>query len=93
MDLYCSISYDLVVFARGSLRLITRQAEPIPAIMSFDPFEARLSFLQLIRKLNASQASIQKVVGYAIKFGSRCGEDLWECITEECSKVSAAMHM
>ncbi|ORY26313.1 CTD kinase subunit gamma CTK3-domain-containing protein [Naematelia encephala] len=54
--------------------------------MSFDPFEARLQFLQLLRKLNASQASIQKVVSYAVKYGSRCGEDLWECIMEECAK-------
>jgi len=59
--------------------------------MSFDPFETRLHFLQLLRKLNASQASIQKVVSYAIKYGSRCGEDLWECITEECSKVSLSL--
>ncbi|RSH89043.1 hypothetical protein EHS25_002705 [Saitozyma podzolica] len=56
--------------------------------MSFDPFETRLHFLQLLRKLNASQLSIQKVVGYAVKYGSRCGEDLWECITEECAKGS-----
>jgi CTD kinase subunit gamma len=56
---------------------------------SFDPFEARMQFLQLLRKLNASQASIQKVVGFAIKYGSKCGEDLWECVTEECAKVSA----
>jgi hypothetical protein len=55
--------------------------------MSFDPFEARMQFLQLLRKLNASQLSIQKVVGYAIKYGSKCGEDLWECILEECAKV------
>jgi hypothetical protein len=59
-----------------------------PGTMSFDPFETRLHFLQLLRKLNASQLSIQKVVGYAVKYGSRCGEDLWECITEECAKVS-----
>jgi CTD kinase subunit gamma len=56
--------------------------------MSFDAFEARLHFLQLVRKLNASVGSIEKVVGYAIRYGSRCGEDLWECITEECTKVS-----
>lgn len=56
--------------------------------MSFDPFETRLHFLQLVRKLNASQASIQKVVSFAIKYGSRCGEDLWECVVEESSKVS-----
>ena len=55
--------------------------------MSFDAFEARMQFLQLLRKLNASQQSIHKVVGYAIKYGSKCGEDLWECILEECGKV------
>lgn len=46
-----------------------------------------MQFLQLLRKLNASQQSLQKVVGYAIKYGSKCGEDLWECIFEECAKV------
>ncbi|WWD16997.1 hypothetical protein CI109_101433 [Kwoniella shandongensis] len=56
--------------------------------MSFDPFEVRLQFLQSIRKLNASQISIQKVVSFAIKYGSRCGEDLWECVMEECGKGS-----
>jgi hypothetical protein len=61
-----------------------------PGTMSFDPFETRLHFLQLLRKLNASQLSIQKVVGYAVKYGSRCGEDLWECITEERAKVGGS---
>ncbi|WVR06743.1 hypothetical protein IAU60_003778 [Kwoniella sp. DSM 27419] len=56
--------------------------------MSFDPFEARLQFLQLLRKLNASQLSIQKVVSFAIKYGSRCGEDMWECVMEQCGKGS-----
>ena len=55
--------------------------------MSFDAFQARLDFLQLLRKLNASAQSIQKVVGYAIKYGSRCGEDLWECVITECEKA------
>ncbi|KAG0706060.1 CTD kinase subunit gamma CTK3-domain-containing protein [Suillus ampliporus] len=53
-----------------------------------DPFEVRMQFLGLIRKLNASQQSIQKVVGFALKYFSRCGEDLWECIIEECQKGS-----
>ncbi|KAF8138931.1 CTD kinase subunit gamma CTK3-domain-containing protein [Boletus edulis] len=43
-----------------------------------DPFEVRMQFLGLLRKLNATQQSIQKVVGYALKYFSRCGEDLWE---------------
>ncbi|WVQ99733.1 hypothetical protein IAU59_006875 [Kwoniella sp. CBS 9459] len=55
---------------------------------SFDPFEARLQFLQLLKKLNASQLSIQKVVSFAIKYGSRCGEDMWECVMEQCGKGS-----
>ncbi|CCM06043.1 uncharacterized protein FIBRA_08289 [Fibroporia radiculosa] len=33
-------------------------------------------------------ASIQKVVGYALKYFSGCGEDLWDCIVEECQKGS-----
>lgn len=53
-----------------------------------DPFEVRMQFLGLIRKLNASQQSIQKVVAFALKYFSRCGEDLWECIIEECQKGS-----
>ncbi|EIW66005.1 hypothetical protein TREMEDRAFT_45988 [Tremella mesenterica DSM 1558] len=56
--------------------------------MSFDPFEIRIQFLQLLKRLNASQQSIHKVVGFAVKYGSRCGEDLWECVMEECSKAS-----
>ncbi|KAJ9107324.1 hypothetical protein QFC21_000774 [Naganishia friedmannii] len=56
--------------------------------MSFDPFEARLHFLQLLRRLNASQQSIQAVVSYAVKYGRKCGEDLWECVMEESVKGS-----
>ncbi|KAH8110476.1 CTD kinase subunit gamma CTK3-domain-containing protein [Phellopilus nigrolimitatus] len=51
-----------------------------------DPFEVRMQFLTLLRRLNASQQSIQKVVTYALKYFSRCGEDLWDCIVEECQK-------
>ncbi|CAL1711915.1 unnamed protein product [Somion occarium] len=32
--------------------------------------------------------SIQKVVGYALKYFSSCGDDLWDCIIEECQKGS-----
>ncbi|GBE80906.1 CTD kinase subunit gamma [Sparassis crispa] len=53
-----------------------------------DPFEVRIQFLTLLRRLNASQQSIQKVVGYALKYFSGCGEDLWDCIVEECQKGS-----
>ncbi|KAI6046268.1 CTD kinase subunit gamma CTK3-domain-containing protein [Pisolithus marmoratus] len=53
-----------------------------------DPFEVRMQFLGLLRKLNATQLSIQKVVSYALKYFAKCGEDLWECIMEECQKGS-----
>ncbi|KAH0588363.1 CTD kinase subunit gamma [Termitomyces sp. J132] len=53
-----------------------------------DPFEVRMQFLALLRRLNASQQSIQKVVGFAVKYFSGCGEDLWDCIVEECQKGS-----
>lgn len=75
-----------------------------------DPFEVRIQFLSLLRKLNASvtpfaffrrpisqnswcssQQSIQKIVGYALKFFSGCGEDLWDCLVEECQKVCALL--
>lgn len=76
---YCILSFYL-----SSLHYTTTKPG---RVMSFDAFEARMQFLQLLRKLNASQQSIHKVVGYAIKYGSKCGEDLWECILEECGKV------
>lgn len=53
-----------------------------------DPFEVRMQFLGLLRKLNATQLSIQKVVSYALKYFAKCGEDLWECVMEECQKGS-----
>ncbi|KAI5987347.1 CTD kinase subunit gamma CTK3-domain-containing protein [Pisolithus orientalis] len=53
-----------------------------------DPFEVRMQFLGLLRKLSATQQSIQKVVSYALKYFAKCGEDLWECIMEECQKGS-----
>lgn len=48
----------------------------------------RMQFLTLLRRLNASQQSIQKVVGFAVKYFPPCGEDLWDCIVEECQKGS-----
>ncbi|TBU26534.1 CTD kinase subunit gamma CTK3-domain-containing protein [Dichomitus squalens] len=53
-----------------------------------DPFEVRMQFLALLRRLDASQQSIKKIVGFALKYFSSCGEDLWDCIVEECQKGS-----
>ncbi|GAB1523472.1 hypothetical protein RhiTH_006622 [Rhizoctonia solani] len=58
-----------------------------------DPFEVRMQFLGHLRKLNATQASIQKIVGYALKHYARCGEDLWDCVMEECQKGSLNTRM
>ncbi|EKM75758.1 hypothetical protein AGABI1DRAFT_64155 [Agaricus bisporus var. burnettii JB137-S8] len=52
-----------------------------------DPFEVRMQFISMLRRLTASQQSVQKVVGYCVKF-AQCGEDLWDCIIEECRKGS-----
>ncbi|KAF5355523.1 hypothetical protein D9758_006387 [Tetrapyrgos nigripes] len=51
-----------------------------------DPFEVRMQFLTLLKRLDASQQSIQKVVSFAVKFFPPCGEDIWDCIVEECQK-------
>ncbi|KAK0469166.1 CTD kinase subunit gamma CTK3-domain-containing protein [Desarmillaria tabescens] len=53
-----------------------------------DPFEVRIQFLALLRRLNATQQSIHKAVGFAVKYFAPCGEDLWDCIVEECQKGS-----
>ncbi|CAA7260358.1 unnamed protein product [Cyclocybe aegerita] len=53
-----------------------------------DPFEVRMQFIELLRRLNASQQSIQKVVGFAVKHFPPCGEDIWDCIVEETAKGS-----
>ncbi|KAL1747441.1 CTD kinase subunit gamma CTK3-domain-containing protein [Schizophyllum fasciatum] len=53
-----------------------------------DPFEARMQFLSMLRRLNASQQSIQKVVNYAMKYFTVAGEDMWEVVIDECQKGS-----
>ncbi|KAL1678493.1 CTD kinase subunit gamma CTK3-domain-containing protein [Schizophyllum commune] len=53
-----------------------------------DPFEARMQFLGMLRRLNASQQSIQKVVNYAMKYFAIAGEDMWEVIVDECRKAT-----
>ncbi|KDR69879.1 hypothetical protein GALMADRAFT_76955 [Galerina marginata CBS 339.88] len=53
-----------------------------------DPFEVRMQFIDILRKLNASQQSIQKLVSFAVKHFPPCGEDIWDCIIEETQKGS-----
>jgi CTD kinase subunit gamma len=51
-----------------------------------DPFECRLTFLHLLRKVNASQQSIHKVAIYAMRH-RKVSEDLYSCLIEELEKV------
>ncbi|KAF4621474.1 hypothetical protein D9613_001043 [Agrocybe pediades] len=53
-----------------------------------DPFEVRMQFIDILKRLNASQQSIQKLVGFAVKNFPGCGEDIWDCVLEEVQKVS-----
>jgi len=57
--------------------------------MDVDPFEARMEFLGLLGKLNASQHSILKVGNFALR-NRNLYEDLYNCITEELEKVSGS---
>ncbi|KAG0286364.1 hypothetical protein BGZ96_009523, partial [Linnemannia gamsii] len=56
--------------------------------MEVDPFEARLEFLSLLGKLNASQHSIQKVGNFAMK-NRKLHEDLYNCIIEELEQTKS----
>ncbi|KAF9569992.1 hypothetical protein EC968_002351 [Mortierella alpina] len=56
--------------------------------MEVDPFEARLEFLGLLGKLNASQHSIQKVGNFAMR-NRNLYEDLYSCIIEELEQTSS----
>lgn len=47
-----------------------------------------MHFLDSLRHLTSTHASIQKTVSYAIKYGPRCADDLWDCLIEECEKAS-----
>ncbi|CAD6907304.1 unnamed protein product [Tilletia laevis] len=53
-----------------------------------DPFQIRMDFSSQLRRLSASQQSIQKVVYTMSKHASRASDDLWDCIVREASKAS-----
>ncbi|KAG0258887.1 hypothetical protein DFQ27_004395 [Actinomortierella ambigua] len=55
--------------------------------MDLDPFEARLEFLNLLSKVNASQHSIHKVGNFAMR-NKNLYEDLYSCILEEMDQYS-----
>ena len=51
-----------------------------------DPFECRLTFLALLKKVNASQQSIHKVAIYAMRHRN-LSEDLYNCLIEQLEQV------
>ncbi|KAK9454712.1 CTD kinase subunit gamma CTK3-domain-containing protein [Dipodascopsis uninucleata] len=55
--------------------------------MPLDSFEARLTFIELLRRLNASIQSATKCAHFALKYQDMC-EDLYSCIIEELEKTS-----
>ena len=52
-----------------------------------DAFETRLEFVGLLKRLTSSTATIQRVVGFAIRYADRCADDLWDCLLEELQRV------
>ncbi|KAI8373752.1 CTD kinase subunit gamma CTK3-domain-containing protein [Blakeslea trispora] len=52
-----------------------------------DPFECRLEFIELLKKVNASQQSIHKAAIYAMRH-RKLSEDLYSCLVEELEQAS-----
>ncbi|PWN38262.1 uncharacterized protein FA14DRAFT_159909 [Meira miltonrushii] len=53
-----------------------------------DVFQIRLDCIALVKKINASQQAIAKVVDFAVKYASVAADDVWDCIITECEKAS-----
>jgi len=59
-----------------------------------DPFDLRIRFLKLLKRgLDASQRSIQDAIKFIMPHFSRCGEDLWDCVTEAIGEVNINQRM
>ncbi|KAI8086907.1 CTD kinase subunit gamma CTK3-domain-containing protein [Gilbertella persicaria] len=52
-----------------------------------DPFECRLEFIELLRRVNASQQSIHKAAIYAMRH-RKLSEDLYSCLVEELEQAT-----
>ena len=53
-----------------------------------DHFAIRMAFVDALRKLNASQSSINKVLTLAIRYAETSSEEIWSCIMQQCQKAS-----
>ena len=56
-----------------------------------DPFQVRMDFLELLRRLNASQQSMRKVVSFALHYAFSSADDIWDCVMTECARVSLVL--
>mgnify|MGYP002712297081 FL=1 len=52
-----------------------------------DPFQVRMEFLELLKRLNASEQSIRNIVAFALQYATRCPDDIWACVMTECRKA------
>lgn len=52
-----------------------------------DPFQVRMEFLELLKRLNASEQSIRNIVVFALQYATRCPDDIWACVMTECRKA------
>ncbi|CAO1615971.1 unnamed protein product [Sympodiomycopsis kandeliae] len=57
-----------------------------------DAFQIRLDFLAILKRLNASQQSMQKTLTFADRNVKAAG-DLWDCILSECSKTNLSSRL
>lgn len=46
-----------------------------------------MEFLELLKRLNASEQSIRKTVAFALQYATRCPDDIWDCVMTECAKA------
>ncbi|SNX81775.1 uncharacterized protein MEPE_00480 [Melanopsichium pennsylvanicum] len=53
-----------------------------------DPFQARLQFIQLLKRLNASLPTIQAALNHLVTHAPALHADLWSCIIDECKSGS-----
>ena len=60
---------------------------PAPSERVSQPHDFLDAYLVLTSPSASSQQSISRVVSFAIKHFPQCGEDVWDCIVEECQKV------
>ncbi|PWN22830.1 hypothetical protein BCV69DRAFT_98966 [Microstroma glucosiphilum] len=58
-----------------------------------DAFQVRMDFQALLKRLNASQQSIEKVLGFADRHVAKASADLWDCILNECGKTNLSSRL